>query len=108
MARSRVKITVLKRVDPSVIFDGDVPNMPGTNRKYSVCTAFEDGKEFIVELNGEKPEGFCGWAWRDVYKDISVLRFGGDFTPWVEEGKAITCCTDGIRPVSFVLERLKE
>jgi uncharacterized repeat protein (TIGR04076 family) len=39
---------------------------------------------------------------------MSVLRFGGDFTPWVEEGNAITCCTDGIRPVSFILERLKE
>jgi len=34
--------------------------MPSTDRKYSVYTAFEDGQEFIVELNGEKPEGFCG------------------------------------------------
>jgi hypothetical protein len=55
-----VKITVLKRVDLSVIFDGDVPNMSGTDRKYNVCTVFEDSQEFIVELNGEKPEGFCG------------------------------------------------
>jgi uncharacterized repeat protein (TIGR04076 family) len=39
---------------------------------------------------------------------MSVLRFGGDFMPWVEEGKAITYCTDGIRPVSFVLEKLEE
>ncbi len=106
MARSKVKITVLKRVDPSVIFDGKVPNMPGTDRKYSICTAFEEGQEFIVE-NGEKPEGFCSWAWRDVYKDISVLRFGGDFDPWVEKGVAITCCTDGIRPVSFKMERIE-
>ena len=106
MARSKVKITVLKRVDPSVIFDGKVPNMPGTDRKYSICTAFKEGQEFIVE-NGEKPEGFCSWAWRDVYKDMSVLRFGGDFDPWVEKGVAITCCTDGIRPVSFKMERIE-
>jgi hypothetical protein len=44
VARSKLKITVLKRVDPSVIFDGDVPNMPGTDRKYGVCTAFEEGQ----------------------------------------------------------------
>ena len=106
MARSKVKITVLKRVDPSVIFDGKVPNVPGTDRKYSICTAFQEGQEFIVE-NGERPDGFCSWAWRDVYKDMSVLRFGGDFDPWVEKGVAITCCTDGIRPVSFKMERIE-
>ena len=36
----------------------------------------------------------------------SVLRQGGNYDPWVEEGVAITCCTDGIRPVSFKLERI--
>jgi uncharacterized repeat protein (TIGR04076 family) len=106
MPRSRVKITVLKRVDPSVIFDGDVPNVPGTDRKFEVCNAFRDDQEFIVEADGNQPEGFCGWAWRDVYKDLSVLQFGGD-VPWTEEGTMITCCTDGIRPVSFKLERLE-
>jgi len=70
MARSKVKITVLKRVDPSVIFDGDVPNMPGTDKPYTVCSAFEEGQEFVVGLDGNRPEGFCGWAWRDVYKDV--------------------------------------
>ncbi len=33
---------------------------------------------------------------------------GGDFDPWVEKGMQMTCCTDGIRPVSFKLERLEE
>jgi len=108
MARSRVKITVLKRVDPSVIFDGEVPNRPGTEEKYGICTVYEDGQEFVIGLDGLMPEGFCGWAWRDIYKDLSVLRFGGNFDPWVEKGVAITCCTDGIRPVSFKMERLEE
>jgi uncharacterized repeat protein (TIGR04076 family) len=107
MPRSRVKITVLKRVDPSVIFDGDVPNVPGTDRKFEVCNAFHDDQEFIVEADGNQPEGFCGWAWRDVYKDLSVLQFGGD-VPWTEEGTMITCCTDGIRPVSFKMERIAD
>lgn len=106
MARPKIKITVLKRVSPEVIFDGNVPPKPDGG-KYTVCTAFEDGQEFIA--NGlEKPEGFCSWAWRDIFKDLSVLLFGGSFHPWVDHGKQITCCTDGIRPVSFVLERIEE
>lgn len=107
MARSRVKITVLKRVDPSVIFNGDVPNRPGTDEKYTVCTWCEEGQEWISE-NGRMPEGFCNWAWRDIYKDLSILRFGGNVTPWMEEGKMITCCTDGVRPVSFKMERVED
>ncbi len=107
LTRHEVKITVLKRVDPSVIFDGEVPNMPGTDQKYSICTAFKEGDEYMVGLDGTRPEGFCSWAWRDIYKDMSVLRFGGNFDPWVNKGEAITCCTDGIRPVTFRLERIE-
>ena len=106
MTRPKTKITVLKRVDPKIIFDGNVPNIPGTDRKFQICDAFEEGQEFIVEKNGERPEGFCVWAWNDLFKDISILHFGGNF-PWAEPGKTITCCTDGIRPVSFQLERVE-
>lgn len=105
MARSKVKITVLKRVDPSIIFDGDIPNIPGTDKKFGICSAFKEGQEFIVDMQGTKPEGFCIWAWNDLFKDISILHFGGNF-PWANEGEMITCCTDGIRPVSFKLERI--
>ena len=47
MGRSRVKITILKRVDPEYIFDGDVPLSP-TGERYTICTAFKDGQEFIL------------------------------------------------------------
>jgi uncharacterized repeat protein (TIGR04076 family) len=105
MKRSKIKITVLKKVDPSIIFDGNVPNIPGKNKKFEICNAFEEGQEFVVEMNGNRPEGFCVWAWNDLFKDISILHFGGNF-PWANEGSTITCCTDGIRPVSFRLERM--
>jgi len=36
MPRSRVKITVIKRVDPEVIFDGNIPNMPDSDKKYEM------------------------------------------------------------------------
>ena len=105
MPRSKVKITVLKRVDPSVIFNGEVPKIPGTDRRFEACPAFEEGQKFVVGMDGKKPEGFCVWAWNDLFKSIAVLHFGGDF-PWTEEGETIACCTDGIRPVSFRLERI--
>ena len=103
MARSKVKITVLKKVDPSIIFGDDIPTIPGTDKKFGICKAFEEGQEFIVDRS--KPEGFCIWAWNDLFKDISVLLFGGNF-PLMEKGKMITCCTDGTSPVSFKLERI--
>lgn len=109
IALAKVKITVFRRVDPSVIFDGKVPNMPGTDKPYAKCTAFEEGQEFIVDDSLDKPEGFCGWAWRDIYKDLSILRFGGNFWPnWMKPGEMLSCCTDGVRPVSFKMERLED
>ncbi|MHA1187160.1 MAG: TIGR04076 family protein [Candidatus Heimdallarchaeota archaeon] len=52
------------------------------------------------------PEGFCMWAWRDLYKDLSVLFFGGNF--WrKEKGTIHSSCTDGRKPVVFKLERIE-
>jgi uncharacterized repeat protein (TIGR04076 family) len=103
---NNVKITVFKRVDPSVIFDGNVPNRPGTDEPFVKCTAFEEGQVYISK-EGMIPEGFCNWAWRDISKDVSILAFGGNFwNDWVKPGEMITCCTDGVRPVSFKLLRV--
>ncbi len=107
MPGSRVKVTVLKRVDPEYIFDGKVPDQPGTGKPYEICR-FEEGTEWIVEKSMAMPEGFCSWAWRDLYKDLAVISKGGDFDPWVNKGEMYTACTDGIRPVSFKLERLDD
>ncbi len=107
MIPSRVKISVLKCVDPSIIFNGDIPIRPGTGKPYTKCPQFREGQEFIVNIDDRRPEGFCWWAWRDIYKDILVLAYGGNFDEgWIEKGTQITGCTDGVRPVSFKLERL--
>ncbi|NPD88814.1 MAG: TIGR04076 family protein [Asgard group archaeon] len=99
-----IKITVLKMLNPKEVFGKEIKNPEG--KTVPTCSAFEEGQEFLIEkLN--KPENFCGWAWRDIYKDLSVLDFGGDFS-WSEPNQAITCCTDGMRPVIFKLERLVE
>jgi uncharacterized repeat protein (TIGR04076 family) len=107
MLRKKVRITIFKRVDPEVIFDGNVPTAP-TGKPYERCRLGNEGQEFIVDIDLKRPEGFCSWAWRDIYKDVSVLAHGGDFYDWIERGKMYTCCTDGIRPVSFLLERINE
>ena len=99
---TKLKITVLKRQDPDEIFD----ELPVKRKDWMVpCPIYEDGQEYILDRIA-MPEGFCGWAWHDIYKDMSVIKYGGNF-PWVKEGEMITCCTDGIRPVSFKMKRIE-
>jgi uncharacterized repeat protein (TIGR04076 family) len=101
---AKVKITVLKKIDPKKIYE-DVPINHKTGNKFVVCSHFKENQEFTVDNCGEMPQGFCSWAWRDIYKDLSVLSYGGNF-PWFKKGEIITCCTDGVRPVSFLLKRV--
>jgi uncharacterized repeat protein (TIGR04076 family) len=36
-----------------------------------------------------------------------MIAFGADL-PWMKEkGAAVTCCSDGFRPVSFLVERIE-
>jgi uncharacterized repeat protein (TIGR04076 family) len=95
-----VKITVLKRLET-----GDVVKEYGTDAVAPLCNRHMDGEEFLSE-GMQMPEGFCNWAWADIQRDVVTLSLGGDF-PWMKEkGKIISCCTDGLRPVLFKLERL--
>jgi uncharacterized repeat protein (TIGR04076 family) len=101
-----VKITVVKTLETGDLFDehasaGVTP----------VCTGVNAGQVFVSK--GETlrmPEGFCSWAWADIQwadiqRDVVHLALGGDF-PWMKQrGTTLTCCTDGLRPVIFKLER---
>ena len=58
MLRSEIKVTVLKRVEPEYIFDGNIPEAP-EGAKYTKCTVFEEGQEFIFKTDNTRPEGFC-------------------------------------------------
>jgi uncharacterized repeat protein (TIGR04076 family) len=103
-----VKITVLKRIDPSYVFDGDVPLKPSTGQPHEKCTAFTEGQKFIVGEDGAMPVGFCHVAWADIFRKVHALQTGGTYYPWFDNGVMIACCTDGMRPVSFRLERLPD
>jgi uncharacterized repeat protein (TIGR04076 family) len=72
------------------------------------CPFFTEGQEFISEFL-EKPEQFgCDWAWDDIHKIVLAMMVGGDFGRWMQDGSTfITCCTDGIKPVVFKVERIE-
>lgn len=103
---TKVKITIVKRFGPEDIF-GPNHNLKGlSGNPINKCNLFDDGTEFIVDNIERIPNGFCGWAWRDIYKDLSVLFFDGNFYR-PEKGMAYVSCTDGRKPVVFKLERME-
>ena len=74
----------------------------------TLCPCFKEGDTFIAGF--DQPENFCGWAWTDIYKIVSVFQSGGNFSSGAFEGwmknqnVMIACCTDAIRPVTFKIE----
>jgi len=48
-----------------------------------------------------QPERFFGWAWSDIEKRVWGMARGGP-------NVFVTCCTDGYRPVVFLLEKVVE
>jgi uncharacterized repeat protein (TIGR04076 family) len=65
----KIKITVVKRFHPKDVFGKDYVTPAG--KTATECQSFKDDQEFIVE-KGKMPDGFCTWAWYDLYKDLSV------------------------------------
>ncbi len=102
---AKVKITVVKKVNNKDMF-GDNP--PAEFTIEPECDQLKVGQEFISD-EGSYPPGFCAWAFADIQRDIIHLLFGGDYRPFIKDkGVAISCCTDGIRPVIFKLERMED
>jgi uncharacterized repeat protein (TIGR04076 family) len=91
----RCKITVLRKAFHEDLY-----------RQYpygaaSSCGRFEEGQVFITDNRWDPPEGFCHWAWGDLRPMIQSIHAGHPVT-------MISCCTDGLRPVTFRLERIGE
>lgn len=99
----RVRITVLKKQLYKDIAQKYLTDYPDVE-----CDAFEEGDSFLYTGGAEMPEGFCPWAWVDIYRSVSTLSAGGSHTPWQKrEGVNLVCCTDGVRPVTFLLETVE-
>lgn len=100
----QVKITVLKKD-----FDFALAKEYGVDGIGS-CR-FEVGQEFICDRHRE-PEGFCGEAWKCVQHYAYALYHGADLPcgeGWMcQPGIVIATCNDGLRPVTFKLERIEK
>jgi uncharacterized repeat protein (TIGR04076 family) len=94
-----VKITVKKRT-----VNNDLAKEI-TGKEVSPCEIFTDGQVFITGFT--KPDGFCEWAWTDISRMFLAINTGGNFKDWLKrDGLGISCCSDGLRPVVFTLERV--
>jgi uncharacterized repeat protein (TIGR04076 family) len=73
------------------------------------CGLLEVGQSWLIDGWPDIPEGFpCNFAWADIRDDVATVAFGGS-QPWMSgEGVAMTCCNDGFRPVTFLVERVDE
>ena len=105
MPRYKVKITVLKAFDPKDVFE-EIPINTATGKPHVACPIHKEGQTFIAERITTPPDGFCPNAWHDIKEYVSVLHQGGSYYPWLAENEMIRCCTDGIRPVVFKIEKM--
>ncbi|HEX3049646.1 MAG TPA: TIGR04076 family protein [Aggregatilineaceae bacterium] len=99
------KITVLKKMENPELAEAYCY----AGGSVCPCPAFQVGQEFITEY--DRPANFCEWAWDDIYKYIVMFRSGGnmhDTFKWMNaRDTMIACCSDGIRPVVFKIEKME-
>lgn len=99
----KVKITVLRKEFYSDIADCYLTE----GSKIGACSLLNNGDEFVFEGSAKMPDGFCPWAWIDIYSSVSAISAGATFKPWNnKDNQTIVCCTDGVRPVIFQIEAI--
>jgi uncharacterized repeat protein (TIGR04076 family) len=102
----RVRITILRRE-----FFSDLAEQYLANPKTGKCPRFRDGQEFIVDDDGffSMMHGkFCSEAWDAISRYVYAgLQGGAIMHGWTNDEKMmIACCSDGVRPVIFRIERI--
>ncbi|MHA2232995.1 MAG: TIGR04076 family protein [Candidatus Hodarchaeales archaeon] len=104
MLLERIKITVVKRYSPEEVF-GHEMKLSSSGTRIPPCQYVKDGQVFYAENSFKMPEGFCGWAWRDL--TVRFTKFDLlENEEWPEPGMTYVACGDGLRPVIFKLEKL--
>ena len=106
MKLPKMKITVVRKFSPEEVFGHEIlQSSDGT--PIPTCQFFDEGQEFIAENSFTRPEGFCGWAWRDLTVRLTKFDLIDDMD-WPEKDMTYVACGDGVRPVIFRLEKLVE
>jgi len=99
-----VKITVVKKA----YFEDIVVQEQSSLGNFQACERFSEGQEFILDSIGKMPEDFCAWAWADIHRDIVMIEYGAQPPPKLTNPHSIySCCTEGLRPVVFRIEKLQ-
>jgi uncharacterized repeat protein (TIGR04076 family) len=102
-----LKITVEKVCEPKDIIGKDFIRESG--KPIPKCGFFKEGDQFIVPKTGAMPENFiCQHAFYAINKYVEVLRLGGSIEDWTGKDLIYGVCPDGIRPVIFKIERMRD
>jgi len=102
---AKVKITVLERTFNPEIAEAYGSDAFKEGSGCGPCANFEDGQSFMLD-GLSMPEGFCSRAWADIHGAVRTVAFGGEHHFMKIRGSAIVCCTDGMKPVVFRVERV--
>ena len=102
---AKVMISVLERTFNPEIAEAYGSDVFREGSRFGPCSDFDEGQSFILDgLN--MPEGFCSRAWADIQGAVRTVAFGGEHHFMKTRGSAIVCCTDGMKPVVFRVERI--
>lgn len=79
---------------------------------FGPCPEMALGQSWMVTETG-RPEGFCSEAWDCIEHYVFALLHGVDQPffdgSWMREGGvSINTCNDGLRPVTFKIERWQD
>lgn len=95
------RITVMQRAFHERLID---EHFPEHAKQLTPCPIFEVGQAFEIKgIFPTKPEGFCDWAWADIHRNVAMACMGAK----MPSGCAFTCCSDGLRPVTFRIEAVE-
>ena len=97
------KITVLRKV-----FHEDLAAQYENKIEHS-CD-MQEGQVFY-SFEGCRPQGMCETAWECIISYVHVLALGGGdfYDGWMKNPhSAVISCSDGIRPVSFLIETVDD
>lgn len=98
----KVKITIIKKCSHTDLIN--IYELPQTKNP---CP-YKEGMTYLFD-GYNKPKDLCESAWLNIYPYALALSSGGNkiFDNWLKnENSAIVSCNDGLRPVSFLLERI--
>jgi len=102
---NRVRITVIKKGFDKKLIEAHMQTAAAET--FAPC-GHEVGDSFVVGQPVMCPEGLCPWAWHDIESFVRIAAFEGRVEDRRPENSWIRCCTDALRPVTFLIEPVED